>query len=96
MEAAGVEPTAFFGVVRGGAVLLGYLHLSPNLAEPHHAQKWFFVSVIVSNQHGNQQLLVRLQAAASTRTLTFPAAWRWSGSAAPANITAKKVALLWL
>ena len=48
------------------------------------------------NQYNNQQLLVRLLADASTRTLTFPVAWRWIGSAAPANIAANKVALLWL
>ena len=46
------------------------------------------------NQYNNQQLLVRLLADASPRTLTFPAGWRWIGAAAPANIAANKLALL--
>lgn len=54
------------------------------------------LSVAAINQLNNQQLLVRLLADASTRTLTFPAAWRWVGSSAPANIAAGKVMLLWL
>ena len=48
------------------------------------------------NQYNNQQLLVRLLADASPRTLTFPAGWRWIGAAAPANIAANKLALLHL
>jgi hypothetical protein len=52
------------------------------------------LSLSVVNQLNNQNLLVRLDADASTRTLTFPAGWRWVGSAAPANIAANKVALL--
>jgi hypothetical protein len=52
------------------------------------------LSLSVVNQLNNQNLLVRLDADASTRTLTFPAGWRWVGSAAPANLAANKVALL--
>jgi hypothetical protein len=52
------------------------------------------LSLSVVNQLNNQNLLVRLDADASTRNLTFPAGWRWLGSAAPANIAANKVALL--
>jgi hypothetical protein len=48
------------------------------------------------NMINGRNLMVRLKADASLRTLTFPAGWRWIGSAAPANIAANKVAMLWL
>lgn len=54
------------------------------------------LSLAAINQLNNQQLLVKLKCDASLRTLTFPAGWRWIGSAAPTNIAANKIALLWL
>lgn len=54
------------------------------------------LSLSAINQLNNQQMVVRLESDASLRTLTFPGAWRWIGSAAPANIAANKVAMLWL
>ena len=48
------------------------------------------------NMVNNANLLVRLKCDASLRTLTFPAGWHFIGAAAPANIAANKVALLWL
>ena len=41
-----------------------------------------------------KSLLLRLAAGGSTRTLSFPAGWRWVGSTAPANLAANKLALL--
>lgn len=54
------------------------------------------LSLSAVNQLNNQQVTVRLEADASLRALTFPAGWRWIGSAAPASLAANKVAILWL
>ena len=39
-------------------------------------------------------MIIRIAADSSTRTMAFPAGWRWVGSSAPASIAANKVALL--
>jgi hypothetical protein len=52
------------------------------------------LSVSAIDQLNNQQMMVRLEADASTRTLTFPPGWRWVGGTAPASLAANKVALL--
>jgi hypothetical protein len=54
------------------------------------------LSLTAINQLNNQQVTVRLDCDASLRTLTFPAGWRWIGSAAPASIAANKTVMLWL
>jgi hypothetical protein len=48
------------------------------------------------NMMTGRNLFVRLKSDASVRALVFPAGWRFVGAAAPANIAASKVALLWL
>ena len=43
-----------------------------------------------------KQMLVRIVGDVSLRTLVWPAAWKWVGAAAPANLAANKVGLLQL
>lgn len=43
-----------------------------------------------------KQMIVRVVCDTSTRTLVWPAAWKWVGAAAPANIAANKTGLLQL
>ncbi len=43
-----------------------------------------------------KQMLVRVVCDTTLRTLVWPAAWKWVGAAAPANIAANKTALLQL
>jgi hypothetical protein len=54
------------------------------------------LSLTATNMANDRQLIVRLKSDASLRTLAFPAGWHFIGSAAPANIAASKVAMLWL
>ena len=54
------------------------------------------VTFTASNLATIGNLFLRLKSDGTLRTLTFPAGWRWIGAAAPANIAANKVALLWL
>ena len=54
------------------------------------------LAVTASNMQNSRNLVVRLKSDASTRTLSFPAGWRWIGATAPANIAANKIAMLWL
>ena len=54
------------------------------------------LSLTASNMQNGRNLLVRLACDATTRTLSFPATWRWLVTAAPTNIAANKVALLHL
>ena len=49
-----------------------------------------------SNLGAGKSLLVRLVCDASLRTLVWPAAWKWVGAVAPANIAANKTGLLQL
>ncbi len=43
-----------------------------------------------------KEMLVRIVGDTVLRTLTWPAAWKWVGAAAPANIAATKIGLLQL
>lgn len=43
-----------------------------------------------------RQLLVRIVGDTSLRTVSWPGAWRWVGTAAPASLAANKIALLQL
>ncbi len=52
------------------------------------------LSLTATNMDYGKSLLLRLAADGSTRTLSFPAGWRWVGSAAPASLAANKVAIL--
>lgn len=52
------------------------------------------LSLTATNMDYGKSLLLRLAADGSTRTLSFPAGWRWVGSTAPANLAANKLALL--
>ncbi len=54
------------------------------------------MSLTASNMQNGRNLVVRLKADASLRTLAFPVGWHFLGAAAPVNIAANKVALLWL
>lgn len=52
------------------------------------------VTFTTSNVGFSRELLVRIVADGSLRNLTFPAGWKFVGSAAPASIAANKTALL--
>ena len=52
------------------------------------------LSLTATNMDYGKSLLLRIAADGSTRTLAFPAGWRWVGGTAPANIAANKIALL--
>ena len=54
------------------------------------------VALTATNMQTGRNLVVRLKADASTRTLAFPVGWHFIGAAAPVNIAANKVAMLWL
>lgn len=54
------------------------------------------LSLTASNMQNGRNLVVRLKADASLRTLAFPVGWHFIGAAAPVNIAANKVAMLWL
>ena len=52
------------------------------------------LSLTATNMDYGKSLLLRLLADGSTRTLSFPAGWRWVGGTAPASLAANKLALL--
>jgi len=52
------------------------------------------LSLTANNMDYGKSLLLRIAADGSTRTLAFPAGWRWVSGTAPANIAANKIALL--
>ena len=52
------------------------------------------LSLTASNMQNGRNLVVRLKADASLRTLAFPVGWHFIGAAAPASLAANKVALL--
>jgi hypothetical protein len=52
------------------------------------------VTFTTSNLGFGRELLVRLVADGSARTLAFPAGWKFVGGAAPASLAANKTALL--
>lgn len=52
------------------------------------------VTLTTSNLGIGRELLVRMVADGSPRTLAFPAEWKFVGSAAPASLAANKTALL--
>ncbi len=52
------------------------------------------LSLTATNMDYGKSLLLRLKADGSTRTLSFPAGWRWVAGTAPANLAANKLALL--
>ena len=52
------------------------------------------LSLTATNMDYGKSFLLRLAADGSARTLSFPAGWRFVGSAAPASLAANKIALL--
>ena len=52
------------------------------------------LSLTATTMDYGKSLLRRLAAGGSTRTLSFPAGWRWVGGTAPASLAANKLALL--